>query len=343
MLKKGDDMEPIRLLIVEDDKITLDYLARMDVWRQLGIEVAATAINGKQGLVKYRAYRPNLVLSDVEMPFLNGLEMFREIHRDNSQVILLVISSYSEFSYVKEAMQLGAWAYLLKNELSEEAVLGVLTPVVNRIRELLQTAESAISRELQTLRLEEPVEYSQTAAVLERSFRILRTHGGAETAARLRDQANRSLKKAWRVLGKAESFMPCQEKNLDPLEQWILIQIRLLLDQKQSARIQASPTVANSVAYIQQNYADRNLSIEQIAQHVFVSPNWLSAKFKSEIGCTINEYITQYRIDKAKNLLIQGKYKIYEVADMVGYGSSRYFSRVFSRLTNQTPQNYRGD
>lgn len=336
-------MDAIRLLIVEDDKITLDYLARMDVWQQLGIEVTATAINGRQGLVKYQACRPNLVLSDVEMPFLNGLEMFREIRRDNSQVVLLVISSYSEFSYVKEAMQLGAWAYLLKNELSEETVRKALTPVVQRIRELTQTAEAAVGRELQTLRLEEPVDYTQTAAMLERSFRILATHGGEETAVRLRDQVNRSMEKAWHTVDRAEPFTPCRETDLERLRQWLLIQIRLLLDRKQSARLPASPTVANCIAYIQQNYADKNLSIEQIAQHVFVSPNWLSAKFKSEIGCTINEYITQFRIDKAKNLLIQGKYKIYEVADMVGYGSSRYFSRVFSRLTNQTPQNYRGD
>ena len=48
-------LDPIKLLIVEDDKITLEYLEKMAVWKQLGIEVAATAINGKQVILKFQS------------------------------------------------------------------------------------------------------------------------------------------------------------------------------------------------------------------------------------------------------------------------------------------------
>lgn len=335
-------LDPIKLLIVEDDKITLEYLEKMAVWKDLGIEVAATAINGKQGFVKYHSCRPNLVLSDVEMPFLNGLEMFREIRRDDPSVVLLVISSYSEFSYVKDAMQLGAWAYLLKNEMSEEAVHTTIAPIAARIRDMTAAAETTILKELQTV-LSEETGMEETTASLARSFRVLRTHGGAQMAQRLQEQASRILQKAFSSIGRPTDFSPCYAVTFAELQPWIMGQVQLLHDRKRKDQPDLSPTVANCLRFIQSNYADKNLSIDQIAQSVYVSPNWLSAKFKSEFGCTINEYITQFRIDKAKNLLISGQYKIYEVAEMVGYGSSRYFSRVFSKLTNQTPQNYRGD
>ncbi len=336
-------MDPIKLMIVEDDKITLDYLARMGVWDKLGIEVAATAINGKQGLTKYQECSPNLVLSDVEMPFLNGLEMFRAIRRDDPNVILLVISSYSEFSYVKEAMELGAWTYLLKSELSEEAVEKTMAPVAAKIRQMIASAESAILKELQTMLLEE-ADLHRTLAVMEQSFRVLCTHGGAGTILRLKNRIDHALEKISQKLSRSHLFAPCPAENLQQMQQWTLAQVRLTFDLKEQALPEElSPAVLNCLTYIRQSYTNPDLSINEIARHVFVSPNWLSAKFKSEIGCTINEYITQIRIDKAKILLTSGQYKIYEVAEMVGYGSSRYFSRVFSKLTNQSPQNYRGD
>ena len=78
-----------------------------------------------------------------------------------------------------------------------------------------------------------------------------------------------------------------------------------------------------------------------MARALSISPSWLSICFKKETGVTIKDYTRKLRIENAKALLKQGSYKVYEVADMVGFTSSQYFSKVFFQETNQIPQDYR--
>ncbi len=71
-----------------------------------------------------------------------------------------------------------------------------------------------------------------------------------------------------------------------------------------------------------------------------ISGPYLRHKFKEELQMTILEYITNIRLEKAKDLLKSGAYKVYEVAEMVGYGNSQYFSQVFKKNTGISPLSY---
>ena len=99
--------------------------------------------------------------------------------------------------------------------------------------------------------------------------------------------------------------------------------------------------VGRALRFIEKSYHLKKLNIQMIADELSVSSCWLSTLFKRETGQTLNGYITMLRIEKAKEIIAQGDYKVYEVADMVGYGSARYFSKVFSKVTAQIPSNYR--
>lgn len=92
--------------------------------------------------------------------------------------------------------------------------------------------------------------------------------------------------------------------------------------------------------YIKQNFS-QNLKVEDIANQVHVSANYLSKSFSSITGEPIIEYINRQRIQAAKTLLIETDQTIYQISEAVGYNSSYYFCRIFKRMTGITPMQYR--
>ena len=94
------------------------------------------------------------------------------------------------------------------------------------------------------------------------------------------------------------------------------------------------------VRFVQQNY-DKDLSIAAIAAHVYLTPTYLCLLFKKEKGVSINDYITQYRIERAKLLLQDRRLKLYEISRKVGYQDANYFAKVFRKMTGLNPSEYR--
>ncbi len=93
-----------------------------------------------------------------------------------------------------------------------------------------------------------------------------------------------------------------------------------------------------AIDYIAQNYADSNLSVGQIAAQLDLSEGHLSHLFKKETDYTIGNYLTRYRIHKAMELLRQGRLKVYEVAEAVGYRDIAYFSATFKKVAGMAPR-----
>jgi two-component system response regulator YesN len=95
------------------------------------------------------------------------------------------------------------------------------------------------------------------------------------------------------------------------------------------------------IRFIQQNFANKTLSIPVISAHIYLSPTYLCAFFKKSTGKTINEFITETRITKAKELLKDVQIKLYEIATAVGFTDVNYFSTLFKRNTGCTPTEFR--
>ncbi len=92
--------------------------------------------------------------------------------------------------------------------------------------------------------------------------------------------------------------------------------------------------------YIKENPAT---SLNEIAEHFYHSPNYLSNIFSKEMGTTIKNYIIQVRIDISKKLLSESGSSIYEVAAAVGYKNPQHFSMVFKKLVGITPSAYQNN
>ena len=99
-------------------------------------------------------------------------------------------------------------------------------------------------------------------------------------------------------------------------------------------------TLKKAVRYVEENY-NTAISLQEVADRVYLTPAYLSDQFRKETGKTFTEYLKHLRIDKARKLLQISELKVSEIADMVGYQDCSYFNRLFKQYTGKTPNEYR--
>ena len=98
--------------------------------------------------------------------------------------------------------------------------------------------------------------------------------------------------------------------------------------------------IIQALKFIQDNYSNE-ISLVDLAKHVNISKNHLSYLFKKETGETFSDYLNKIRIEKAQELLVSGQYKIHEIAEMVGFHNTGYFSKVFKKSTGSSPLDFK--
>ena len=100
--------------------------------------------------------------------------------------------------------------------------------------------------------------------------------------------------------------------------------------------------VSDVISFVDDNYTDRNLNINSIGRHFGLSPSYISRMFKEKYGESLSDVINIKRVQKAKELLESPKYRIEDVACMVGFGSTRSFNRIFKTVVGVSPKEYSG-
>lgn len=103
-----------RLLIVEDESwIRMGLESTID-WNALGVELLPSAANGEEALAHISVRKPDIVLTDIRMPQMDGLELMDRLHEMYPEIMIIVISGYGDFRYAQKAIQYGAFSYVLK-------------------------------------------------------------------------------------------------------------------------------------------------------------------------------------------------------------------------------------
>ena len=103
-----------KVMIVDDEEFVIKSLTGSIPWEALGFEIAGKATNGKEALELISNLQFDVIFSDVRMPGINGLELIKEVQKNNPNIIFIIISGYPEFSYVQKALNYGALGYCLK-------------------------------------------------------------------------------------------------------------------------------------------------------------------------------------------------------------------------------------
>jgi two-component system response regulator YesN len=122
------------ILIVDDEAIELETIEHYVPWDKIGITVAGTARNGKEALGKLAELKPDIILTDVRMPIMDGLEFGRRAKQIDKNVKIIYLSGHNEFQYIKAALNIEATGYLLK-PIDMEELLALLEKVKKKCEE----------------------------------------------------------------------------------------------------------------------------------------------------------------------------------------------------------------
>lgn len=121
----------MRAIICDDDEIILKGLCSVIDWESLGVEIVGTAGDGKEGLRLLQEMQPQLLMSDIRMPHVDGLQLIEEGKRQNPELMAIVFSGYDDFAYARRALQLGVQDYLSK-PIDMEELVRLVTGCVQR-------------------------------------------------------------------------------------------------------------------------------------------------------------------------------------------------------------------
>lgn len=116
----------MKIAIVDDEVLVRVGIHSLIEWERCGCSILWEADNGTQALEKYQKDWPDLILLDLTMPGISGLEVIRRIRETDEAVTIVVVSCHEEFSMVREALKSGANDYLLKHSLSSEVLLNII-------------------------------------------------------------------------------------------------------------------------------------------------------------------------------------------------------------------------
>ena len=133
----------VKILVVEDENIIRKGLIGTIDWLSAGFVVAGEAINGKDGLEKIEKIKPDLVITDIRMPVMDGLEMLRKAEEKSFKFEKILLTSYGEFEYAQEGIKLGVIDYILK-PIDEDIFYKALEKAKEKIkrREALETVKN---------------------------------------------------------------------------------------------------------------------------------------------------------------------------------------------------------
>lgn len=124
------------ILLVEDDNLILKGLKNGIPWNQIeSIEKVETATDGELALERMETEPVDIVITDINMPFMDGLELTKAIHAKHPEIPVIILTGYSTFAYAKEALKLGVFDYLMKPVQSQE----LITCVKRAIDKLIET------------------------------------------------------------------------------------------------------------------------------------------------------------------------------------------------------------
>jgi len=124
-----------------------------------------------------------------------------------------------------------------------------------------------------------------------------------------------------------------KERFIDHISGWVRLVVKFELHQSDSLMRKICEYVINHV--------EEDIKIENIANELYVSRDYIGKLFKQKAGYNLSEYITKVKMEHAKYLISKGEYKNYEISEILGYKKADYFSQVFKSYVGCTPSEYR--
>lgn len=252
------------ILVVDDEpnaRFGVSYT--LQEWGGEGA-VIDSAENGAQALERLRSQPYDLLLTDIRMPVMDGIQLLEAVRADHNPIRCIMLTGFAEFEYAQSALRLGVVDYLLK-----------------------------------------PVQQDQLVEAVEKALSALHTE---QTAANSRARQDSS----------SEEPLQLQPHPDEP----------------------DNPSVAKAIRYIHEHIHEA-LPIKEVAAHVHLNSSYFSVLFKEELGINFIDYVTEFRMKKAKELLVHSTLSLDDISEQIGYQTTSYFIKIFKKHEQMTPKTYR--
>lgn len=423
-----------RVFLCEDETIIREGLRDNIPWEKCGFKFVGEAGDGEMALPMIRKERPDVLITDIKMPFMDGLSLSHLVRKELPDIKIIIISGYDDFEYARTAIKEGVSQYLLK-----PITRSMLQKALVEIRETLEKEEA--ERRLRSHSMDENRTYEETKKRLffEKVFE------GRTTLPELYEEAEHlkydieassynllllNVEACEGIDGTEDSEVQANEDCREELKMYflrysgdcihfkwtpdtvgILIKGEIEDIEEKSHRFvndiceicrkygemlnyyvaegipvnrfsrlaecygkvnesfsyrffipdehvfrygmlggsvvlskedgESRSDMKKALTYIGENYFRDDLSLNEVASIMGLSPNYFSAAFGEDMGETFVEYVTRLRMDKAKQLLMDPDIKSGEVGPLVGYKNPQYFSYVFKKTAGMSPREWR--
>jgi two-component system response regulator YesN len=375
---------PYKLLLVDDEKPIRDKLINNIDWEENGYQVYS-AVDGQEALDIIEKEDIDILVTDIQMPKLNGMNLIGKSKKLSENLKVIVISGFAEFEYAQKSIRFGVNDYLLKPFRSKK-----LLEVVNRARKELEKEKDSkeklaglrgeISNYINDNKLDNIYNWLIDDSFFQRQSLILKRiqldavlkRGSKEDVLQTVDKIMEDIRdtslnreKLYVILNNLilESFRVIKEldygaedlveiidqdkikkinhENLSEIEKMLKEFMLRLHDLIAFVPGDRNKDMINEMKeYIAENYQD-GITLSEMAKSFNISTGHLSNLFHEKTGESFSDYLNMIRLNKAKELLKTTDYKIYRIADELGFNDAYYFSSWFKKLVGASPTTYR--
>lgn len=335
------------VLFVDDDCAIGYIVSKYTCWNNSEFVLKKIVTSAAEALRILETEVYDLVITDIRMPVMDGLEFIRELRQRNINIAVVLSSTYSDFQYAREGMRLGALDYVSK-PLTESKLVEELEYISKYLRE-------------QKIKEQKNVEILDNEELEEIFQIILKNSGDLE---KMTDVILDTVKKKYEdteqeilMLQKiAVSICNKFADNYPWIRNFFIVEVKFNKSSYKQEFKEYLKNLGQFADRFQLNTADNRinqickllfLNIEEpkvldiVAERLELNKDYISVLFKNATNIGLNKYITMIKMEYAKVLLKGSNLKIYEISEKCGYTTIDYFSQLFKKHTGNTPLQYR--
>ncbi len=343
----------MKALIVDDDVFVRKCINTMIPWAQLGFDPPFEADNGAAAFEIAMREKPDIVISDVKMPILNGLEFSQKLRSTMVDTYIIILSEFSDFEFAQKAINYGVQDYLLK-PLTKELIM----QLTEKIRQIVTGYEK--KRYYNTLMTDRTHMQAVMSDLLDQTDSdaykvffdtIARNQIHIDDIKRFcllvinvlfEQMSQRAFRKGeLSELRRASLAQYDGLKNVDNILAFTETLYRRCIDMLGKHVKPAESYIQLILNYIGKNYADPDLSVTKIADYLHLSAVYVGALFKQHQGVSMLSHMHKVRICAAVELLKNLSLSITEISTQTGYITPDYFTKMFKKATGMAPSEYR--
>lgn len=343
-----------RLVVIDDEYIVVEGIKAIIEREKLNCCVVGFAYDGIEALNVIKETVPDIVITDIRIPGRDGLSLIEEIREECPDTYFIVISGYTEFEYARRALTLGVKSYIDKPVTIAKVKEAIELITLDAIKRNKEKELVDYSNNLDQL-MDQMINYliGDEPKCFQDKFMDILQYIGLHSKD-LKHFKSECYKVICVVLEVFSDNTNVRERELfisysqleeiasrDEILFYMHNVMNVIVGQIKANQLGSNHRIIKQLlAMLDKSYA-KEIGLNELADQVDLNPAYLSILFKEEVGMSYVKYITKLRMDKAKDLLLEGK-KVVEVSKLVGYSNYRYFCNIFKKSTGKTPNEYKG-